>query len=121
MQSINREILNPGFFLVFFGSLIALICSTLVAYGDNPKVFGYLLAATMVYLIGTVGITAFGNVPLNNKLESLDIEKLASGKVVEFRSYYESLWNQFHTYRMLFSILTFILTLIAYKIQLKQN
>ena len=32
MQSINREILNPWFFLIFFGSLITLLGSTYFTY-----------------------------------------------------------------------------------------
>ena len=70
MQSINKEILNPVFFIVFFGSLLTLILTTYQHF-NNKTVFGLVLASTIVYLIGTFGITAFGNVPLNNELEAL--------------------------------------------------
>ena len=62
MQSINRAILNPSFFMVFFGSLLMLTISSIQHYHQG-SVFWLLLAATLAYLIGTVAITGMGNVP----------------------------------------------------------
>jgi uncharacterized membrane protein len=118
MQSINREILNPAFFLVFFGSLIALICSTYLIYSVSVKGFWFLATAALTYLVGTLGVTGIGNVPLNNELEALNISSLSPKEISEFRRYYEMHWNKFHTYRMLFSVLSFILTLLALNIQI---
>lgn len=70
MQNINREILNPAFFVVFFGSLLSLILCTYIHF-SNPNMFYFLLVATLIYLVGMFGITAFGNVPLNNELDAL--------------------------------------------------
>ena len=116
MQSINKEILNPVFFIVFFGSLLTLILTTYQHF-NNKTVFGLVLASTIVYLIGTFGITAFGNVPLNNELEALSISKLNSIELRDFRSYYESSWNHFHGIRTISSIVSFILLLISLFIQ----
>ncbi|WP_462250988.1 anthrone oxygenase family protein [Ekhidna sp.] len=119
MQSINRAILNPAFFIVFFGSLIALACSTYFTYNVSTKGFWFLLITTAAYLIGTVGITGLGNVPLNNELEALKIPVLSKKEVAEFRKYYESHWNKLHTYRMLFSVLSFVMALLALNITFK--
>ncbi len=119
MQSINRAILNPAFFIVFFGSLIALVCSTYFTYSVSTKGFWFLLIATVTYLIGTVGVTGLGNVPLNNELEVLKIPELSKKEVAEFRQHYELRWNKLHTYRMLFSVLSFIMTLLALNIRFK--
>ncbi|MEQ8910182.1 MAG: DUF1772 domain-containing protein [Vicingaceae bacterium] len=119
MQSINREILNPAFFLVFFGSLISLFGSTYFTYSQSVKGFWLLLFASLTYLIGTIGVTGMGNVPLNNELEAIDIAKLSTKEITEFREHYELRWNKFHTYRMLFSVLSFILTLLALNLQFK--
>ena len=43
MQSINREILNPLFFIVFFGNLIALGITTYLQF-NNKTVFVLVLA-----------------------------------------------------------------------------
>lgn len=119
MQSINREILNPAFFIVFFGSLIALMGATYFSYGLSTTGFWLLVIAMLTYLIGTVGVTGRGNVPLNNELEALNIAKLGTKEIAEFREHYELRWNKFHTYRMIFSVLSFIMTLLALNIQLK--
>jgi len=119
MQSINRAILNPAFFIVFFGSLIALVCSTYFTYNVSTKGFWFLLIAAVTYLIGTVGVTGLGNVPLNNGLEALKISELSSKEVAEFRKHYESQWNKLHTYRMLFSVLSFVMALLALNITIK--
>lgn len=119
MQSINREILNPAFFIVFFGSLITLICTTYFSYGSSTGGFWLLVVSTMSYLIGTLGVTGRGNVPLNNELEALDIAKLGAKQIAEFREHYELRWNKLHTYRMIFSVLAFILAVLALNIQWK--
>ena len=119
MQSINRAILNPAFFLVFFGSIICLISATFAARNHHPNEFWILLIATTTYLIGTIGVTGLGNVPLNDELEALNIRSLSSKEITDFRMYYESRWNTLHTYRMLFSVVTFIMTVITINLHSK--
>ncbi|TDK47981.1 anthrone oxygenase family protein [Algoriphagus formosus] len=119
MQSINREIINPAFFLVFFGSIAALTYSTYITYGQSTTSFWLLLTATLAYLFGTIGVTGVGNVPLNNELELLNLAKLSTKEITEFREYYELRWNKFHTFRMLFSVLSFLMTVVALNFQLK--
>lgn len=108
MQSINREILNPAFFIVFFGSIVSLFASTILQYNYKPM-FWFLAASAVIYLIGTFGVTAFGNVPLNNELEALHLKELSITELKSFRTYYESLWNRFHTVRTLSSLISFVL------------
>ena len=63
MNSINAVILNPLFFLAFFGT--ALLCLVLlVGQLDSPLV----VAGALFYLVGTIGVTMVCNVPLNDKL-----------------------------------------------------
>ncbi len=116
MQHINREILNSLFFMVFFGSLIALIITTCLEFNNKP-VFWLVLASTLIYLIGTFGVTAFGNVPLNNELDILDLSNLSTLELENFRTYYESAWNRFHNIRTISGMIAFILLLIALFIQ----
>src|SRR6185436_7442102 len=69
MQSINKAIQNPVFFISFFGTLAMLPLSAYLHYGQPPYMrFWCLLTATIVYLIGVFGVTIFGNVPLNETL-----------------------------------------------------
>ncbi|NRB51824.1 MAG: DUF1772 domain-containing protein [Saprospiraceae bacterium] len=112
MQSINRAILNPAFYLVFMGSPLVLGISTFQHYQAGPR-FWLMLGATLVYMLGTFGVTAFGNVPLNDALDVLDLSSLGEAEMKEFRRSYEIKWNRLHWIRTLFAVLSFMLSLIA--------
>lgn len=111
MQAINRAILNPSFYLSFFGSLIMLVVASFYHY-QSPG-FGLILAAATVYLVGTFGVTVFGNVPLNDQLDLLELVDLSPTRLAQFRQDYENRWNRFHAIRTLFSIISFLLALAA--------
>lgn len=116
MQNINREILNTVFYSVFFGSLIALMGSAVLQYNNRPA-FWWVLASTAFYLLGTIGVTAFGNVPLNEALDALDIVEMSSPDLERFRSYYEDAWNRRHSLRTVGSVISFVLLLTSIFIQ----
>ncbi len=118
MQSINRAILNPAFYLIFMGSPLVLALSTFQHF-KSGTIFWILLAATLLYLIGTFGVTIFGNVPLNDALDALDLVSLSDIERSEFRNSYETKWNRLHWIRALFSVLAFIISLISLFIQIK--
>ena len=73
MQSINRTVINPWFLGVFLGT--AAVCILLAGSAlwnwQQPGAI-YLLAGSLLYLIGTVLVTTVFNVPMNNVLESVD-------------------------------------------------
>ena len=112
MQSINREILNPWFFAVFFGCLILLIASTIMQYEMKPA-FLLLLLAAIVYTLGTFGVTAFGNVPLNDALDAIDLAVADVTELTDFRWNYEVKWNRLHLIRTVSALVSFLLSLAA--------
>lgn len=112
MQHINREILNPSFFLIFFGSMIVLAIGTLAQQGSGAT-FWLMLSATLVYIMGTFAVTGLGNVPLNNELEALNLSEISTSKLTEFRQYYEVKWNRFHLIRTICSVVAFLFSLLA--------
>ena len=112
MQSINREILNPVFFTVFFGSMLMLFVSAYLQYSYRPM-FWFIIASAIVYLIGTFGVTAIGNVPLNNELETLNLKGMSLSDLKNFRTYYESNWNRYHLVRAVANLGSFILLVIS--------
>lgn len=116
MQHINRAILNPAFLLVFFGSLLAIVAATVLSWDFSDKVFWFLMVALLCYGLGTIGITGLGNVPLNNELDALQLERLSDEKLNAFRRYYESRWNRFHALRMGFAAFSFLMLLLALNI-----
>lgn len=112
MQAINRAILNPAFYLVFFGSVILLGLSVVYQY-QNGATFWLVLLAAVLYLVGTFGVTAFGNVPLNDQLDVLDLVEFSPAKLQQFRDYYETKWNRLHTIRTVFAVASFMCSLLA--------
>ena len=67
---------NPAFFLIFFGSLILLSMASINEIHSSKLAFGLLLGSAITYLIGTVGITGIGNVPLNEQLHVLKLAEM---------------------------------------------
>ena len=72
-----------------------------------------MLGATFTYLIGTFGVTVFGNVPMNEVLDAVNLDDLNSEALNNTRTSYEGKWNQWHSVRTVFSVLAFILCLLA--------
>lgn len=114
MQSINREILNPWFFASFIGTLILLPAAAWHSYVHAPKIsFLLITAAALVYIIGVFGITAAGNVPLNESLAKFNISMANQVSISAQRKLFEARWNNYHTLRTLCAILTLILTIVS--------
>lgn len=122
MQSINKAILNPAFFLIFFGSLIFLAINVVLQFQTGTSLtFAFLLAATITYFIGTIGVTSFGNVPLNNALEAINLNNLNLEQLKEFRNNYELKWNRLHSIRTVFAVLSFAISISAIFTYIKSN
>ncbi|MEI9809443.1 MAG: anthrone oxygenase family protein [Bacteroidota bacterium] len=96
MQSINRAIQNPLFFLSFMGTAILLpVCTYMHYHHPLPAKFYLLLTATILYLGGVLGVTILGNIPLNDALDNLIpllqmLLKTAKQKIVFMQQ-----WNAF--------------------------
>jgi len=112
MQKINRAIINPLFMLIFLGTLIMQFLSVYL-YWDSTGPFWFILGATALYGAGTILITGIGNVPLNDALDTLKLNQLSTDQVTTERRDYESRWNRFHIIRTVFSVLAFMMLLLA--------
>lgn len=113
-QSMNRAILNPVFFSFFMGLLFLLPLLSYMYYSPVlSNQFWLIISATVIYLLGVMAITIFGNVPLNNTLEVLHIESMSQEQMESFRYGFEKQWNDLNTIRTICSSFTFILLLIA--------
>lgn len=114
MQSINRAILNPGFFVVFLGAPVAIAVAGVIAWVENDGTRLALLAtALVVYLSTTIATTAIGNIPLNDELDRLDADGAGPDEVERARTAYERPWNRWHDVRTISSSVTFVLCVAA--------
>lgn len=112
MQNINREILNPLFFISFIGTAVLLPLSTFVFRGHQP-VFIFLLLATLAYLIGVFGVTVGGNVPMNDILDKFDISTSTTEAIKQMRATFENRWNFLNNIRTLFSLISILMVVCA--------
>jgi uncharacterized membrane protein len=114
MQSINRAIQNPAFFLSFMGTLLLLPVCTYVHYGQPyTSRFLLLLSATLIYAIGVFGVTMFINVPLNEALDKFNAQNATAEAINQARNAFEKPWNQGHFVRTIASFIALVLTVLA--------
>ncbi len=73
MQAINLTVINPWFMTVFLGTAIAClwIAIAVLLKWHQPSAV-YLLIGSLLYLLGTFGVTIAFNVPLNDALAIVD-------------------------------------------------
>ena len=114
MQSINNAILNPVFFFSFMGTLVLLPLASYLNYNPmQPARFYLLVAAAALYLVGSFGVTLFGNVPLNDALAAFDLKSATATEIHTARLSFEPKWNNLHQIRTVASVICLVLTAFA--------
>ncbi|MBT2218520.1 DUF1772 domain-containing protein [Virgibacillus dakarensis] len=98
MQSINSAVLNRLFLTVFMGT--SLVCMVLVFISlfnwKDPNAI-YILAGSLLYLLGSLLVTAVCNVPLNDvlaKVMATDAESVGLWKDYHLKW---TVWNHVRT------------------------
>ena len=100
MQKINRDIQNPWFLGSFLGAALLVPVSVyLFKKSGSATQVRLLAAASLLYIIGTFGITSAVNVPLNDKLDKVSVTTTSPSELATTRNDYESNWNKWHTAR----------------------
>ena len=94
MTGINETAVLPAFMTVFFGALLVPAATGIWGLVDGRDGGAWVLAAAAVYLVGTFGVTAALNVPLNNRLLA-DSDKAAGWRA--YRRPWTS-WNHVRTF-----------------------
>lgn len=113
MQSINITVINPGFFLAFFGT--ALICLALIAgwFLGWAGIGGMLVpAASLLYLAGCIGVTMACNVPLNDALAAVQPATPEAARLWARYLTDWTFWNHVRTVAPLGSAVLFTLALL---------
>lgn len=114
MQSINRAILNPYFFISFMGLLVVYPVTAYSLFKIEPSASLYLMvSAAAIYFIGVFGVTIFGNVPLNDQLDNFVISEATTDEIAALRKLFENPWNSLHAVRTTASVISFGLTILS--------
>ncbi|WP_157017444.1 anthrone oxygenase family protein [Mesorhizobium xinjiangense] len=112
MQAINDVIQNPVFFLAFFGTAllsIALLIAGLAGWAATGT--GWLIAGSVLYLAGILGVTVIFNVPMNDALAGVDAASAEGAKLWSDYLVRWTAWNHVRTVAGLASLACFCLAL----------
>jgi uncharacterized membrane protein len=106
MQAINITVINPAAMLAMFGTGILFIATTILALIQNEHAMAWLyLAGAVLYVVGCLGTTIAGNVPLNERLAKVDPQ---TNEASELWGVYLKRWTFFNTLRTVASALACI-------------
>ncbi len=114
-QVMDRVIQNnqPIFMLVWVGSVVALVTSAALGIGQLDGAGRLLMIfAALAYLLGVQLPTFTINVPLNNKLQTLDVEAMNETTQKAARKDFEPRWILWNSIRTAFASLTSVLLII---------
>ena len=112
-QQMNRTILNPTFFLVFFGPVLAIAGSAILYKNSAAPVLWMMIAAAVLYFVGVALVTVFGNVPINEVLNNTDLEQISSTDAQTLRMKFENRWVKLHRIRTITSSISFLLLILV--------
>ena len=102
MNAINVTVINPWFFLAFFGTgVVCLVVAFFALAGAAGSHRTYLLAACALYLLGCLLVTMAFNVPLNNRLASAEPDSSGADALW---AHYLSRWTLWNTVRTVASL-----------------
>lgn len=102
MQAINVTVLNPWFFAVFFGTALGSIVLALFGILDwGAAGSSYLVAGSLLYVIGCILVTIVLNVPFNHALATV---KPGSKEGAETWTRYLSTWTTWNHLRTVASL-----------------
>lgn len=111
-QQMNRVILNPTFFAVFIGPVALGIINLYLFRNISTELWWVFLGAVLLYVIGVMLVTIFGNVPLNEMIDQHNLETLSVSEITDLRTAFEDQWNRLHLIRTISSVLSFISLII---------
>jgi uncharacterized membrane protein len=113
MQSILVTIKRAPFVLVFFGTalLTALLGIAALFRWAEPDAL-YLLAGSLLYLIGSFGVTLLRNMQLNNRIVHVRPESETAAKVWKDYLPAWALWNHVRVVTALAASACFIMALV---------
>lgn len=119
-QQMNRTILNPLFFAVFFGPFFINLLTIYLFKNQTNHLLWLLILAGSIYFIGVLLITIFGNVPLNELLDKTDLSIATIEEIKQLREKFEVKWNRLHLIRTIASMISFLLLIITLSQNIKQ-
>jgi uncharacterized membrane protein len=114
-KAMDRVIQNnqPIFMLVWVGSALVLLASTVLGIWrleGRDRIL--LVVACAIYIFGVHVPTVTISIPLNNRLQSRDLDAMTQSEVLATTEMFESRWLRWNTIRTVVATLTTVLLLV---------
>ena len=105
---------QPIFMIVWVGSLISVISTLIVSLMGPYSVETVLvIIAGFVYLLGVQGLTVLVHLPLNRRIQTVNVEERDASALREERLLFESRWICFNWIRTLIGLGVIVTFMVA--------
>ena len=100
---------QPIFILIWVGSIISVLSTIIISIFTLGILEAWkIIFVSLVYLIGVQAITIIIHLPLNRRIQKIDINSTSSQSLNEERKNFETKWNYFNNIR---TVIAFLVTL----------
>ena len=100
---------QPIFILIWIGSIISVLSTIIISIFTLGILEGWkIIFVSLVYLLGVQAITIIIHLPLNKRIQNIDINSTNLQSLNEERKNFETKWNYFNNIR---TVIAFLVTL----------
>ena len=100
---------QPIFILIWIGSIISVLSTIIISIFTLGILEGWkIIFVSLVYLLGVQVITIIIHLPLNKRIQNIDINSTNLQSLNEERKNFETKWNYFNNIR---TVIAFLVTL----------
>ena len=93
---------HPFFMMVWLGSIISVSGAIGMAFTVSTPIGNWPVIATgFSYLVGVQGLTIFFHLPLNKRIQSVNVNEMNSKALLDQRVSFEARWTRFNKLRAL--------------------
>ncbi len=104
---------QPMFVFVWVGSVVVLVVTAVLGFGElDGEERLLMIVATLIYILGVQVPTFTINVPLNNRLQTLDVDAMNDTARKAARTDFEPRWTRWNSIRTALASLVSTLLMI---------
>ena len=104
---------QPIFILIWVGSIISVVSTIIISIFTLGILEGWkIIFVSLVYLIGVQAITIIIHLPLNRRIQKIDINSTNLQSLNEERKNFETKWNYFNNIRTVIASLVTLFFLL---------
>ena len=106
---------QPIFILIWVGSIISVVSTIIISIFTLGILEGWkIIFVSLVYLIGVQAITIIIHLPLNKRIQNIDINSTNLQSLNEERKNFETKWNYFNNIRTVIAVLVTLFFLFIF-------